>query len=366
MSDEKFNDMAIRQFEEAIPGIHEYWAIGSKLSWTKSPLAQSCSLRELTLKLSCDNYTAVIFHSLPPSRYRLLHYIQNNRTVVWIGMGYDYYPLINNINCQGPLVLEKTKKLDKEIYSVRKFAKQILNKLQKTALWKPVGTVSDLERVDYFSPVLDCEFDMMKQSMKLKAEYIVWNYGTVEHDFLTSARGMSLGMNILAGNSASATNNHVELFETIRDQVDLRSRKVITPLSYGNPRYRDKVIEKGMLLLGDAFFPVTEFIPNEEYIKMLHSCGFVMMNHLRQQALGNICMAMLMGSKIYLQAKNPLSAWLKARNAHIGSMDSLDLNPLNENQKIFNQKIIQSHWGSDHQKQKTFNLIKTALGEIHD
>lgn len=364
MFDEKFTDMAIRQFESAMPGVHEYWVTSQKLVLTKSPLARKCQQNELMKKFSRPDIAGVVFHCLPSFRYSLLRNIPDDKCVVWLGWGYDYYSLLKNEN-ESSRILPKTRVLAKSL-----IFNQIKNKV-KLVIKKLVNldnsSVRGLQRVDYFSPVLDLEFEMVQRHVKLRASYIGWNYGTAEEDLSLPNAGFSSGTNILAGNSASATNNHVELFEAIGKQVDVSDRKIIVPLSYGDSHYRDKVISVGEKMFGEAFMPLTEFMPINQYLETIRSCGFVMMNHLRQQALGNICMAMLMGAKVYLNDGNPLSKWLGQRGAVFGSMDMLDMASLTEHERDINYRLIHSHWGRDVQIQKTRSLIDVifATRESH-
>lgn len=359
MVDEKFNDIAIRQFEEANPSVHEYWIITKELTLTKSTLARKCTIDELLTQLPRSNVAGVIFHSLLTKHYRLLRHIPEQKCVIWLGWGYDYYSLLRHEN-EDSRILPKTKLLQSSPF--KRSAKQILKPvLHKLRLLKYRCSISDLSRVDYFSPVLDIEHEMVLRHVPLRAKYITWNYGTAEDDLSLPDMGTSTGTNILAGNSATATNNHVELFEAIRDRVDLTDRKVIVPLSYGDPYYRSKVMKQGERLLGEAFSPLTTFMPKEQYLETIRSCGFVMMNHLRQQALGNICMAMLMGAKVYLNKQNPLTGWLESRGAIMGATDSLELEPLQEREKTINRQLVYSHWGREHQSKKTKQLLKTIL-----
>lgn len=361
MLDEKFNDMAIRQFEEAVPGIHEYWIVASRLILTKCPLACKCAPEELVLRLNRSDFVGVIFHSLPLEHYKFLHFIPDGKCVIWLGWGYDYYWLLNHED-EASRILPKTKSL-RTLPVVARVKGALISIVNRCLPRKNNGAVIDLARVDYFSPVLDLEYKMVLRHVPLTAKYIEWNYGTAEDDLSLPDMKFSSGRNILAGNSASATNNHVELFEAIRDQVDLTGRKVVTPLSYGDPYYRDKIIDCGKLILGDSFLPLTDFMARGEYMEIMKSCGFVVMNHLRQQALGNICMAMLMGAKIYLNNGNPLMDWFKARGAVLGAIEELDMVPLTEDQRYINRRLILSHWGRGQQNKKTKQLLNAIFAK---
>lgn len=359
MLDEKFNDMAIRQFEAVAPGLNDYWIVDKELRLTKSPLAKKCTLDALLSKISSPNVAGVILHSLPYSHYRLLRHISKDKCVVWLGWGYDYYPLLPHDN-KNPLILPKTQSL--QPISYKRLIKDILKKfLFKIGFLINRASISDLKRINYFSPVLDIEYEMLVKHVPLKAKYINWNYGTAEDDLSLPGTGASVGQNILAGNSATPTNNHVELFHAIRDQVDLTNRKVIVPLSYGDSDYRAKVMALGEQLLGESFSPLTTFMPKDQYLAIVRSCGFIIMNHLRQQALGNICMALLMGGRVFLNKYSPLSEWLISRGAVIGNIDSLKLVPLTATDQEINRKFIFSHWSRNHQRKKTEELIKAVI-----
>src|SRR5690606_10212357 len=56
----------------------------------------------------------------------------------------------------------------------------------------------------------------------------------------------------------------------------------------------------------------------------------VVMNHYRQQAIGNILAMLWMGAKVYLDEKNTFYHYLRRKQIHIFSVEK-DLNPDNTN-----------------------------------
>lgn len=360
MPDEKFNDMAIRQFESAASGIHEYWILSNNnfVTYTKSSLIKIGSFEQIKYELTRKEISAVFFHSLPLTCYPLLENIPQGKKVFWFGWGADYY-----------FMLPYDLYLPQTLSSIRSTLKSKLkvsvkNILQRFGLM-PLSKSKSLRRIDYFSPVLDIEFQMVVQHTPhlSKAQYICWNYGTVEDDLSASDSASLLGDNILAGNSASATNNHIELFYTIKEQVDLNGRSVVVPLSYGDKEYKDLILIEGRKILGDSFLPLTDYMEKDKYIQTIQSCGFVAMNHMRQQAVGNACISMLMGAKIYLNEKNPLYRWLHLRGAHVGTLEKIDMKPLSIDQQECNRQIVYNHWGRKAQAEKTRHVIDTALND---
>ncbi|MGP4883030.1 hypothetical protein ACTXQV_67810, partial [Klebsiella pneumoniae] len=64
-------------------------------------------------------------------------------------------------------------------------------------------------------------------------------------------------------------------------------------------------------IFGDKFLPVVDYMPIQQYVGILINCGFVIMNHVRQQALGNILIMLYLGAKVFLREENPVYTFLK-------------------------------------------------------
>ena len=360
MPDDKFNDMAIRQFEAVAPGIHEYriLTLNQQLIYTQKSCVKISSENQILQELHRKEVAAVFFHSLHPAWYQLLENIPQDKKIFWFGWGFDYYHLLPH-----NLYLPRTSLYIRPSLK-SKFKSGVKKGLQSFGLITS-PRYEALRCVDYFSPVLDVEFQMVTHHMPhlFSARYICWNYGTAEDDLSLPGATSVTGENILAGNSASATNNHLELFHALKEQVDLNGRSVIVPLSYGDVKYRDIILSEGKKILGDNFVPLTEYMPKDKYIETIRSCGFVAMNHLRQQAVGNVCIAMLMGAKIYLNDKSPLYKWLNYRGASVSTIEKLDMEPLSHSQQEHNRQIVYDHWGREAQAEKTRNVVAAALND---
>ena len=108
------------------------------------------------------------------------------------------------------------------------------------------------------------------------------------------------GINILVGNSADPSNNHLEVLDKLETykQEDI---KIYAPLSYGNPDHAKRVIQEGKKRFGDKFIPLTEMIPFQEYIEFLGLIDIAIFNHKRQQAMGNTITLLGLGKKVYMR-----------------------------------------------------------------
>jgi len=233
---------------------------------------------------------------------------------------------------------------------------------------KPSRTeLEALQRIDLFSPVLPNEHALVKRHQpSFRASFIRWNYGTTEDDLTLINIGdplPRLGPNILVGNSATPANNHLECFAALRKLPDLDGRQVIVPLSYGDfdGAYTQHIVSAGRQHFGSKFVPMLEFLPKERYIEVLTSCGHVMMNHVRQQAMGNLIISGLMGAKLHLNRFNPAAAWLKHLGLPIAELTKLDLMPLGQADARAQADALQREYGRATQRPRTVQLVETAL-----
>ncbi|MEH6649463.1 MAG: TDP-N-acetylfucosamine:lipid II N-acetylfucosaminyltransferase [Motiliproteus sp.] len=376
--DEKFIDMALREFEAVAPGINRSIILGNKrqLRYVKSEVLEFHTIKSAKALVRSTKCGAVIFHSL--NDLTLLSDIPKDKKVIWLGWGYDYYDrLLVSAYPQG-LFLPKTRELSESrpkpplaLTMLRKYKSIAKLLLGRKTIYHP----KLLERVDVFSPVIDVEHQMAcNLNSWFKSQYVTWNYGTVEDDLSSNnLEYKPVGNNILVGNSASFENNHLEVFDNLERCVDLTGRKIIVPLSYGDDWYKEQLITVGREMFGDKFVPLTRFMDKDAYLEILQSCGHSFMNHLRQQALGNICIMMLKGSNIYMSSASPLYRWFLDRGAVIQSIDAratasvtgeISLAPLSSVDQINNIQVIKAHWGRDIQRIRTRQLVDVAMGSV--
>lgn len=376
MSDEKFIDMAYREFEHEAPG-KNIFVIPSKqhsLKYIKRANVIFLSNKEIKSLLSSEHCCAIVFHSLGHHWSHILAWIPASKTIIWLGWGYDYYTSLLSAQYPNGLLLSETQQIANQCIA-DDFITFIKAKL-KTYIKIIIGrqrhiSESLLKKVDYFIPVLDVEYKLaLKLNPWFKPKFTAWNYGTLEDDFLNDDDDCRpLGNNILVGNSAAMENNHVEVFDFIKNNINFSDKKIIVPLSYGDSRYAKYIIKMGYALFGSAFIPLQDFMSKDEYIELLQSCGYVFMNHLRQQALGNINIMLSKGAKIFLNPSNPVYDWLIGKGAYIFTMEcslnksaeKITLVPLEFHKKAHNKQIMINNWGRKVQRQKTRKLIEFAL-----
>lgn len=107
---------------------------------------------------------------------------------------------------------------------------------------------------------------------------------------------------LLVGNSLSFTNNHVEVLQKLKKH-EKQIKRIICPLSYGEDLgYRDEVTHAGKKYFGDKFYPLTNFMPKEDYEKLLESVDLAIFDHWRQEAMGVTLTLMSLGKTVYVRS----------------------------------------------------------------
>ena len=147
------------------------------------------------------------------------------------------------------------------------------------------------------------------------------------------------GPQILVGNSADPSNEHLEVLQILQAQSGTPI-KVFVPLSYGNAGYAQTVVEQGRRLLGDRFVPLRDFMPYDDYLRMLAGIDIAIFNHRRQQGMGNIIALLGMGKTVCIRSDT--TSWQTLTGMGLRLCDTLnpDLRTLAPEDAASNQAII--------------------------
>ena len=147
------------------------------------------------------------------------------------------------------------------------------------------------------------------------------------------------GLHILVGNSADPSNEHLEILRLLQAHSD-NSIKVFVPLSYGDPGYAETVVEQGKRLLGERFIPLRDFMPYNDYLKLLAGIDVAIFNHRRQQGMGNIIALLGMGKTVCLRSDTTSWQTLTGMGLRLGDTRAPDLRPLAPEVTAANQAIV--------------------------
>lgn len=258
---------------------------------------------------------AIIAHGFSRSAAMLMGSMKRPLKI-WSGWGFDYYG--RDSDGGRPLLAKLTSAYADESGGIsrKSSVRRLLGHVNRRLKARAVASL------DYFSAPIPEDHDVMRSAFpEFSGEYLQLNYGDVATMFSAGVDAGS-GSNVLVGNSASLTNNHEDVFIQLA-QCDLTGRKVIVPLSYGDPAYRDHVIKRGEHYFGKSFSPLVDFMPLADYIGVISSCNVVLMGHKRQQALGNIGSAIYHGAHLYLDRECPTYSFFRNCGVDVGALDEL-------------------------------------------
>ena len=365
-TEEKFVRTALLQFSRAFPGRNTFYLISKKNNLIKNQsslddkivlveenedalksLAKSFSSNSVFIFHGFNYYSSLLALSLPP-----------NAVIAWIVLGMEIY---NNSELQGrqdnllgPLTSSVFNSEPKSLIKNKASAllHNILVKVRRKKPTKGQLISKALKKATFCGILYREEFENMQRITKQNFKFFHFCFYPIE--LMLSDRNTRInGNNILIGNSASKTNNHLEAFQKLQS-FRLSQQKIIVPLSYGDKQYAQEINRRGKENFGDDFDGILDFMPLKIYNSYVQSCGIVIMNHYRQQAVGNVLVMLWMGAKVFLDERNTLFHYLKRIGIKVFSAAS-DLSASNpeclENLPLVDQNnnraILQTHIGEE-------------------
>jgi dTDP-N-acetylfucosamine:lipid II N-acetylfucosaminyltransferase len=301
--DQKFVDNTIINFDSQSVDLNKYIVFSNTKDLkyvfsTDRVLVLPNSSYKLDLDLIYKDCQLLIIHFLTPIKLYILKHKPPHVKVLWSVWGSDAYDHFQKQDFFEQL----TQNIQKEsIYQQLRFSRLYsLYHLLRYRVKPLRKELKLLNKIDFISTVLPYEFDLINKEFNLRLRYIDFNYSVNQFN---KTLPFNLGNSILIGNSATLSNNHLDIFEIIKNI----NCKVIVPLSYGAYGYQDYkeiVISKGVSLFGENFHAIVDFLPIQDYDKILMSCNTMIMYHIRQQALGNIYMALYIGMRVFFNKES--------------------------------------------------------------
>ena len=160
-------------------------------------------------------------------------------------------------------------------------------------------------------------------------DYYVAQMPLKEDKVYVNEDGSDDEINVLVGNSATESNNHIFVFDLLskyREKI-----QVFCPLSYGDESYRDIVIKYGQKAFGDRFHAITEFMDSKEYNSFLNRMSIGIFANDRQQALGNILTLLRLNKKIFLKQDSVMwNNFIDSKKVQVYSVQSIESMGINE------------------------------------
>lgn len=368
-------------FETAFPNQSSYVLLSNK---SPSKVKYIKNIENLILvpdrdfddfKLSFDDYNLIIIHGFTDGRIAdVILEEQHIAPFVWFIMGADMYQ--NEYIYNQPIYGEMTKKLMKkslfvsfkdELRRVLRFIKYGRTFTQNSSDDCKHKIALAIKKINWIATFQPEQFELLRDlnAINHNTTRIHFSYYPLEYILGEDKSEEHLtGNNILLGNSASFTNNHAEALSIVSN-LNLYDNQVFVPLSYGNRCYAKRITSLIKQNCGRNFYPLLKFVPLHEYNKIISSCNYVIMNHYRGQAAGNVIASMYKGCKVFMSERSTIYKYLKNLGCDIFSIEENlieenALTPLTVNQIQNNRDRIEQQLN----KEYIIDILRLELPKI--
>lgn len=301
-------------------------------------------------------YDSVIIHLMTSYAIDFINKIEHP-SIYWIEWGVDLFD--NMLEPRGFKMYFDEKIMFKYVY--KSIKRRLAHKYCKF-LFPSRATKNAIKKVKYFVP--DSMYDEYPLLLKFYPQYNHLQYREFFYYPINQVVDSSIkdefchGRNIIVGNSGSFTGNHFEVID-ILSKIDLGNRKVKFSLCYGgSEQYRADVVKMGQEMLGNKFEALTSYIPLDKYNQYLLDASFYIYNNYRQEAVGNILVALYFGGKVFLSDNSPLLTFYKKMGLVIFPVSALSDDILNhrlDKESVWkNRELIEKHYSLE----RLYSLVK--------
>lgn len=301
----------------------------------------------------CNHYGVdkILLHSLTISKVKLVEFLKPRIEckVYWLFWGYELYDALGDENSVS-LVDERFNPLRLHTYYYPGKIRGLLTRIRYGC------TKSDVLRrgsavVDYFCFWNRYDYELYVKYFGDTVKFKFFGYvcneknaDTDETSYVFPEKNRSLILN----HQASKTGNHSTIMRRVK-QIDSKGiYSVYVPLSYGDKHIRRYCINMGRKLFGDKFIPITEYMPLQDYYRVIDTPESAIFGQKRQEATGNIGHLLTAGTKVFLREDNPLLQYYKEKGYYIFSFEHDlktidDLKGLSIEQMRHNRQVWQNN-----------------------
>ena len=360
-ADRKFLGPIMRVFEGAAPGRHLYVAVGPVEDGFRLPEGVIHAEEPTVVPgvvAGRSDWEGVVLNGLSfATGGKCLDRLPRTVSVAWYVWGYEAYGYFDALKAR--LLLPETLRVQGVLEGHRNRRMPLtVRRLRRSER----NARKLLRRLDYCVTSLREEHELLVGAGLPTSIQYHWGLVGSLNDYVDEHEAAGAGDSFQLGNSASPWNNHLDAFSLLCGP-DRNARRVVVPLGYGDPRYRDMVAAAGREVLGKRFEPLLDFIPPDQYRAVIRTCGHVIMNHLRQQALGNIYDALWRGARVYL---NDTTAYRGLRRAgfdvrliseELSGLEQKPLRAATPEEAARHRGLLQEHYAFERVVEATTDLL---------
>lgn len=272
-----------------------------------------------------DSYDVVWAHGAGQDQIRYCNGCDPRTVVVWSSWGFDYVDYVGRwwYGTKTTLMWLRAMPLRTvcKTMTLWLLAKLRLNKLS------PSEHGRFFRRVDFFSCVLQEEEKFLRRVLNSDVRRICFSYLQNTKKRMSAPDLVDLNQRgVWVGNSATLSNNYWDVFPRIARS---KGYKVISSLVYGPDGIRrgpfaEEIEKCGRRYFGDDFMSISTFLSLHEYTRLMDSCSVFVFGQLRQQAVGNIFLALKRGGCVILHRDSPVYAFCLRKKFKVYTLEDLD------------------------------------------
>lgn len=374
INDSLFTNFVFDLFEQSNPG-HNSYLIGigddsGKLKHSKiGEHVTVCRIRSAAYyeHLQQATFDVLVVHFLHDFKAVAINKLKKKPILVWLAWGGD----IHGSRLMQNLYQPETHKVVERLYPSWK--RRLHNFLRETYYLITTGSTGSgayrkaVGKVDFCATVIPDEFALLQKSWSFfHAKQVPFAYATIEDNLQhISVEDRVVGNDILIGNSIDASSNHLDVLEKLKS-LGIQDRNLILPMNYGEGfEYRAVILKYGSKWFPQTFHPILELLKPADYVSVLKKCSIAIMNHERQQAVGNLISLIWLGSKVFLSENSPVYSFFRRNGIKVYSFQS-ELtaqnlqSPLQPDVIELNRQMLRQIYGKSSVLQKVQTLVNTV------
>ena len=200
-----------------------------------------------------------------------------------------------------------------------------------------------------------CKYDasLIEQYAKKKIlNYEIFNYSLTE--VLGELKGIDFfdGKDILVGNSASLSNNHLYILKFFGQSLIPNGSDFILPLSYGGSKsYINDVISAYSSTFNNKIVIYRDYMPLHEYNKTFTRLRAMILSAWRQESQGTAIMGFYLGIKVFMSEKSPLYKWFLDCGFIVFSIENATKEQFSKSltyeEKVHNRNIVLQRYNEE-------------------
>ncbi|GLS89621.1 hypothetical protein GCM10007916_06880 [Psychromonas marina] len=186
-----------------------------------------------------------------------------------------------------------------------------------------------IKRIPLIISYVKGDFDVIQKQYNSGAKYLKADYpspidiSAIEKTCIKDVDDLKKTKIIVLGNSADPSNEHFESID-ILSKYKNESILIKCILSYGgNDEYKNQVIKYGKEKFEEKFLPILEYQSFDEYLEMINASDICVLNHKRQQGLGNQKVFLMLMKKLYISNVTTPFDYFKSIDINIDATEKI-------------------------------------------